>query len=111
MEENKVNQLGTKINWPINNQWTAFTSYYHDLEYNQLSERIVGFKYRSCCWSVGFSYDEHMLPYFGDLNNIKNDSETEQSFSLSFELIGLGGVGFSSGDQGIFDYGRPFYLQ
>jgi LPS-assembly protein len=106
-----VNQLGAKVNWPINSQWTAFGSYYHDVEYNQAYESILGFKYQSCCWAIGITVDEHMLAYYGDLSNIENDAETERSLNLTFELMGLGGVGFSSGEQGIFDYGRPFYLQ
>ena len=106
-----VNQLGAKINWSINSQWTTFGSYYHDVEYNQSYESIIGIKYQSCCWAIGFSYDKHMLPYYGDINDIGGDVETEQSIKLNFELMGLGGVGFSSGDEGLFDYGRPFYLQ
>ncbi|WP_022940225.1 LPS assembly protein LptD [Psychromonas hadalis] len=106
-----VNQLGAKMNWSLNSQWTAFASYYHDVEYNQSYESIVGFRYQSCCWAFGFTFDQHMLPYYGDLDNIAENAETEQSINFTFELIGLGGVGFSSGEQGIFDYGRPFYLQ
>jgi LPS-assembly protein len=106
-----VNQLGLKVNWPINNQWTTFASYYYDVEYNQAYESILGLKYQSCCWSVGLTFDEHMLPYYGDLSNIADDAETERTISLTLELMGLGGVGFSSGEQGLFDYGRPFYLQ
>jgi LPS-assembly protein len=110
-ETKLVNQLGAKMNWPITNQWTTFASYYHDLEYNQPFENIVGIKYQSCCWSIGLSYDNHMLAYYDNINDIGELSETEQTFKLNFELIGLGGVGFSSGEQGLFDYGRPFYLQ
>ena len=52
-----------------------------------------------------------MLPYYGSLDSIREDYETEDSYKINFELTGLGGVGFSSGEQGLFDYGRPFYLQ
>jgi LPS-assembly protein len=106
-----VNQLGVKMNWPITNQWTTFASYYHDVEYNQPYESIVGIKYQSCCWSIGLTYDNHMLAYYDNINDIGELAETEQTFKLNFELMGLGGVGFSSGEQGLFDYGRPFYLQ
>lgn len=110
-EDEIVNQLGSKMSWSINNQWSAFASYYHDLEYNQPFESIVGIQYQSCCWAIGLTYDQHMLAYYGDLDDINERSETEQSLQLNIELIGLGGVGFSAGDQGIFDYGSPFYLQ
>lgn len=106
-----VNQLGSKVNWSINSQWSSFASYYYDLEYSHSYESIVGLKYQSCCWALGFTYDKHMLPYYGELSDIKNDYETEHSVSITFELMGLGGTGFSSTDKGLFDYGRPFYLQ
>ncbi len=109
--EGLVNQLGSKINWPINSQWTSFASYYYDLEYSHPYETIVGLKYQSCCWAFGFTYDKHMLAYRGELDTIREDYETEHSFKVNFELMGLGGVGFSTGEQGLFDYGRPFYLQ
>lgn len=107
----KVNQLGAKMNWPINSQWTTFASYYHDVDYNQTYESIVGVKYQSCCWSIGLTYDKHMLAYYGSENDFANTAETEQSIKVTIELMGLGGVGFSSGEQGLFNYGRPFYLQ
>ena len=110
-EDEVVNQLGAKVNWPINSQWTVFASYYHEIEYNQMFETIVGLQYQSCCWSIGLTVDEHMLAYYDDLDDIRTDSETEQSIKLNIELMGLGGVGFSSGDQSLFDYGRPFYLK
>lgn len=106
-----VNQLGSKVNWSINSQWSSFASYYYDLEYSHAYETIVGLKYQSCCWALGLTYDKHMLPYYGDLSDIKNDYDTEHSISITFELMGLGGTGFSSTDKGLFDYGRPFYLQ
>lgn len=106
-----VNQLGGKMNWSINNQWTAFASVYHNLKYDLPFENIIGIKYQSCCWAIGFTYDSHMNAYYGDLNDINNEVKTEQSLNINFELMGLGGVGFSSGGKGIFNYGRPFYLQ
>jgi LPS-assembly protein len=104
-----VRQLGTKVNYSINTQWESFASYYYDLEYNRSYETIAGIKYQSCCWAVGLTVDEHMLAYYGAL---PGDPEREQSIKVTFELMGLGGVGFTSEDaDGVFDYGRPFYLQ
>lgn len=107
----KINQLGTKVNWAMNSQWTSFLSYYYDVDYNHSYESIVGLKYQSCCWAISLSYDTYMQAYYGPENSIKENYETEQNFKLNFELTGLGGVGFSSGNQSLFDYGRPFYLQ
>ena len=52
-----------------------------------------------------------MLAYYGDIDSIREDYETENSYAINFELTGLGSAGFDSGEQGLFDYGRPFYLQ
>ena len=107
-ENSLVNQLGTKINWPINNQWDSFASYYYDVKYGRSYESIIGLKYQSCCWAFGLTYETHMLT----LRNPTQDTyETEHSYKFVFELMGLGGVGFNTGEQGLFDYGRPFYLQ
>ncbi|MCW8994983.1 MAG: LPS assembly protein LptD, partial [Psychromonas sp.] len=110
-DENLVNQLGSKVNWAINNQWTTYGSYYYDLKYKHAYESIIGFKYQSCCWSVGLSYDKHMSAYYGSIDTIRDNYETESSYTINFELTGLGGAASTSSDQGLFDYGRPFYLQ
>lgn len=110
-EGNAVHQLGSKINWPINSQWTSFASYYYDLEYQHLFEQIIGLKYQSCCWAVGITYDKHMLYYKGSLDTLSEDYETEDNIGITFELMGLGSAGYDGGEQGVFDYGRPFYLQ
>lgn len=103
-----VNQVGSKINWPINDQWNSFASYYYDMKYQHSYESIVGLKYQSCCWAFGLTYENHMIT----LRNPAVDTyETEHSYKVVFELMGLGGVGFANGEQGLFDYGRPFYLQ
>ena len=109
-EDDLVNQLGSKINWSINSQWTSYASYYYDLEYQHAYESIIGFKYQSCCWSLALSYDKHMLAYYGDIDSIKDEYETENSYKINFELTGLGSAGTGS-SEGLFDYGRPFYLQ
>ncbi|MCK5818617.1 MAG: LPS assembly protein LptD [Psychromonas sp.] len=108
-----VNQLGSRVNWSIDSQWTTFADYYYDLEYQHTFESIIGVQYQSCCWSIGVSFDKHMLAYFGDNANLQNDYETEHSFHFNFALTGLGGVGTSSGSssKSLFNYGRPFYLQ
>ena len=106
-----VNQVGSKVNWSINTQWSTYASYYYNLEFNNSYESIIGFKYQSCCWAIGLSYDEHMLSYYGDEDSYDDDMETERSINLTLELMGLGGLNSSGGEDGLFDYGRPFYLK
>ena len=106
-----VNQLGSKVNWSINTQWSAYASYYYDLEFENSYESIIGVKYQSCCWAIGLSYDKHMQSYYGTESDFNEDMETENSINLTIELMGLGGVGYSDSEDGLFDYGRPFYLK
>ncbi|WP_160062847.1 LPS assembly protein LptD [Psychromonas sp. L1A2] len=106
-----VNQVGTKVNWSIDTQWSTFASYYYNVEFQNSFESIIGLKYQSCCWAIGLTYDRHMLSYFGDEASYDEDVETESSVSITFELMGLGGVGNSGYEDGLFDYGRPFYLK
>ena len=106
-----VNQVGTKVNWSIDTQWSTFASYYYNVEFQNSYESIIGLKYQSCCWAIGLTYDRHMLSYFGDEASYDEDVETESSVSITFELMGLGGVGNSGYEDGLFDYGRPFYLK
>ena len=106
-----INQVGGKLKWSINTQWSAFASYYYDVEYKNTFENIIGIKYQSCCWSVSLTYDEHMLSYYGSEDDLSSDIETEKSYGISFELKGLGSTDYTTEDQGLFDYGRPFYLK
>ncbi|MEL0629320.1 LPS assembly protein LptD [Psychromonas aquatilis] len=106
-----VNQVGSKLNWSINTQWSTYASYYYNVEFKDSYESIIGLKYQSCCWAIGIAYDEHMLSYYGDQDDYYDDMETERSISINFELMGLGGLGYSDGEDSLFDYGRPFYLK
>ena len=106
-----VNQVGSKVNWSINTQWSTFASYYYNVKFKNSYESIIGLKYQSCCWAIGLTYDKHMLSYYGDEDSYDDDMETENSINLTLELMGLGGVENSGGEDGLFDYGRPFYLK
>ena len=102
-----VNQIGSKVNWSINSQWTTFASYYYGVKYDHDYEQNIGIKYQSCCWSLGFSYNRSMSTYDDD----DDDYETEDTYRINFELTGLGGAGSRFSSDSNFDYGRPFYLQ
>jgi LPS-assembly protein len=106
-DDDLVNQLGSKFNWSINDQWTSFGSYYYDLEYLHPYESIIGLKYQSCCWSLGLTYNN----YITSMDTDSGDYETEATYEINFELKGLGGAASGSGSDSLFDYGRPFYLQ
>jgi len=52
-----------------------------------------------------------MLSYYGDEDDLESTLETETSYGITFELTGLGGTDVTEDDEGLFDYGRPFYLK
>ncbi|TEW51862.1 LPS assembly protein LptD [Psychromonas algicola] len=106
-----INQVGGKLNWSISSQWSTFASYYYDLNVDNTFESIVGLKYQSCCWSISLTYDQHMLSYYDEEDDLESTLETETSYGITFELTGLGGTDVADGDEGLFDYGRPFYLK
>ena len=63
-----------------------------------------------------FGKSSEVSPGQGELfdessTNVDDSIETERSIGLTIELMGLGGVGEATSDQGLFDYGRPFYLK
>jgi len=107
-----VDQVGGKLKWSISPQWSTYASYYYDLGYDNIFESIVGLKYQSCCWSISLTYDKHMLSFSGTEDDIDSELETETSIGVNFELTGLGGTELKSeDDDGLFNYGRPFYLK
>ncbi|RJG39475.1 LPS assembly protein LptD [Motilimonas pumila] len=106
-----VNQVGSKVAWPINEQWSAIGSYYYDIDNSRKIEFLAGVKYEDCCWGVSLVYDQHMKTGYGSIGDIDNNYKIEDSIKLQIELKGL--ANFGSGaktrlSQGLFDYGRPF---
>ncbi len=109
-----VNQVGSKIAWPITDQWQVVSSYYYDLENSRPFEALIGVKYESCCWAISVMYDKHIKTTFGSPSDWAKNYQTASGIKVQFELKGLAGFGTgasSSLSQGLFNYGRPFYLK
>ena len=105
-----LNQIGLLLTTPLNDQWHLYGGYYQELNQNVKSDRKVGLKYDSCCWSINFN-----LEWVNTPDNVNNTSTAERSFGIQFEMKGLGSVGTGSKgtslDTEALPYIRPFNLR
>lgn len=105
-----LNQIGLLLTTPLNDQWHLYGGYYQELNQSVKSDRKVGLKYDSCCWSINFN-----LEWVNTPNNVNNTSTAERSFGIQFEMKGLGSVGTGSKgtslDTEALPYIRPFNLR
>ena len=105
-----LNQIGLLLTTPLNDQWHLYGGYYQELNQSVKSDRKVGLKYDSCCWSINFN-----LEWVNTPNNVNNTSTAERSFGIQFEMKGLGSVGTgtkgTSLDTEALPYIRPFNLR
>lgn len=88
-EVTDLNQIGLLLTTPLNNQWHLYGGYYQELNQSVKSDRKVGLKYDSCCWSINFN-----LEWVNTPNNVNNTSTAERSFGIQFEMKGLGSMGY-----------------
>ncbi|MGL6528583.1 LPS assembly protein LptD [Aeromonas hydrophila] len=109
-EVTDLNQIGLLLTTPLNDQWHLYGGYYQELNQSVKSDRKVGLKYDSCCWSINFN-----LEWVNTPNNVNNTSTAERSFGIQFEMKGLGSVGTgtkgTSLDTEALPYIRPFNLR
>jgi len=110
-----VNQLGSKVAWPITPTISAVGSYYRDMILDRSIESYLGVQYNACCWGIRLTYQRGLQSTYVDYNsNIDRVGEFDTSVRLDFEIKGLGGSDPSARERmlegGNFKYGRPFYL-
>ena len=110
-----VNQVGTKVAWPITDSVSAVGSYYRDMILDRSIESYLGVQYNSCCWGIRLTYQRGLQStYVDDSSGVDRVGEFDTSLRLDFEIKGLGGSDTSSQEKmlegGNFKYGRPFYL-
>ncbi|WP_432468923.1 LPS assembly protein LptD [Agarivorans sp. Z349TD_8] len=110
-----INQLGSKIAWPLRDNVSAVASYYRDMKLDRSVESYLGLQFNSCCWGIRLTYQRSLQSnYVDNTSGIDRVGVFDSSFRLDFEIKGLGGNDTSSQekmlDGGNFKYGRPFYL-
>ena len=111
----KINQAGMFASYQINSTWAVATSYHQDLESDVNMDALIGFEYRSCCWSIQLAAKRQIVV---DLNNQDVDSNIDTQYdtgiSVSFKISGLGGDLSSSianlFSESIFAYRRPYLI-
>lgn len=106
----RINQVGSKLTLPINNQWDMGASYYYDIENKITQDAFVGIKYESCCWAIRLDYGYRLKNH----NISTNETTFDRGPTLMFELKGLGGIGKDMnniGSSSLFTYGEPFQLR
>jgi LPS-assembly protein len=111
----KINQAGIFASYQINSTWAVATSYHQDLESDTNMDALVGFEYRSCCWSIQLAAKRQIVV---DLNNDQIESgadvQYDNGISFNFKISGLGGD-LSSNianlfSESIFAYRRPYLI-
>ncbi|MDO6766039.1 LPS assembly protein LptD [Agarivorans sp. 1_MG-2023] len=110
-----VNQIGSKVAWPVTDSISAVGSYYRDMILDRSIESYLGVQYNSCCWGIRLTYQRGLQStYVDDSSGVDRVGEFDTSLRLDFEIKGLGGSDTSSREQmlegGNFKYGQPFYL-
>jgi LPS-assembly protein len=63
---------------PLNDQWHLYGGYYQELNQSVKSDRKVGLKYDSCCWSINFN-----LEWVNTPDNVNNTSDSRAQFRHS----------------------------
>jgi len=111
----KINQAGMFASYQINSTWAVAASYHQDLESDINMDALIGFEYRSCCWSIQLAAKRQIVV---DLNNediVSNvDTQYDNGISFNFKISGLGGDLSSSianlFSESIFAYRRPYLI-
>ncbi|MBU2881546.1 LPS assembly protein LptD [Psychrosphaera sp. B3R10] len=111
----KINQTGLFTSYKLNNQWSIAASYHYDSERKVNLDSLVGFEYRSCCWSVQIAAQRQVRLDLNSEQAIDDvDVTYDNSIGLNFRINGLGGETKSAITKlfadSIFAYRRPYLI-
>lgn len=114
LDEPEIDQIGSKLSWPLSNNYQLVSSYYRDLIKNRSVETFAGIQYDSCCWAVRLIYERYLKTnYESDLYD-DAIAKFDSGLKLQFELKGFSSVDTIKDskmlDGSRFKYGQPFYL-
>ena len=88
----KINQTGVFGSYKLNENWSLATSYHYDAERKTSIDGLVGFEYRSCCWSIQIAAKRQVVLNLDDPNfDAFSDVEYENGIKFNFTLNGFGG--------------------
>lgn len=90
----------------INTNWVLMARWQQDIALGRSVEKLIGARYDSCCWSIGFFWrdwlrrdDDVLLP--------QTELQQDNGIFISFELKGLAGLG--QGIENLLENGIPGY--
>lgn len=111
----KINQTGLFSSYRLSDQWSVAASYHYDFETDKQLDSMIGFEYRSCCWSVQISAQRQVLVNLDDQQlSLSQEVEYENNFGIKFRLNGLGGDMTSNisslFERSVFAYRRPYLI-
>lgn len=111
----KIDQIGSKLSWPLRPDLQFIGSYYRDLNLNEDIESLVGLQYDSCCWAFQISLQRKVNRHYDRDGDIDEGGDVDKSINFKFLLKGIGATDNSDNyrkmmDSGRLPYGHPFYL-
>ncbi len=97
MTDRTVEQNYVSAVYPLNNQWSLIGHWNHDVTNDRDLERIAGFEYDSCCWSVRLVARSWAV----NRNFVDNvdEQQTDNGVFLQVQLKSLGNFGDSLDDR------------
>lgn len=110
-----IKQIGTTVAWDLDDNWAIIGRYYHDVALNKPVEQYGGVQYNTCCWSVSVGARRYLTSARNDVDYSSDKVFYDNSFSINFEIRGLGS-NYSSGlrsmlHKGMLPYVKPFSLE
>jgi len=84
-EENRIEQAGMSLLWPLHRQWKFAANWRYSLRDDLPLERSLGVEYDSCCWAFRVVHRQYL--------DTSGDRQQTQSLWLQLELKGLMSVG------------------
>ncbi|MGA2654587.1 MAG: LPS assembly protein LptD [Gammaproteobacteria bacterium] len=89
--EAELLQTDIGIIWPINQQWSAQSRWYYDIENDFTVEIYGGLQYESCCWAI----QAGARRYLEGSNEVITDRQYDYQLFFQFIFKGLAGIGTS----------------
>lgn len=115
-----ISQLGLLGRYQVSPKWQISGQYFHDTTTNKALEWLVGLRYQSDCWYMGFTYSNQLKEWQQTPSSHSTgfaDPSYENNFGFNIGIIGFGtNIGDSKSLSGIhgannsLGYGRPFFL-
>ena len=92
IENNHIRQIDISGQYHISKNWSLLGRSYYDLANQRGVQWLAGMTYQGCCWRMSLSWNRQLE---ADNNRLQSGQPLvhESGILLSFQLIGLGGIG------------------